>query len=610
MSEWLTLLVLALGRALLHFLWQGAVIGMLAAVLLHILRDARPQLRYAVACLAMLACALVPAIGIAWQLMQSGDAGVYAVAGSAAPPAPALVTAATGLSAWRIDDALPWIVALWASGACALSLRMAMGVWWIQRLCAAPQHAMQPDWQARLDALSVRFGLTRPVALRLVDSIVTPAAIGWLRPVVLLPTALLTRMPVGLIEALLAHELAHIRRHDYLVNLLQGAVEAMLFYHPVTWWLSRRIRIEREHIADELAADVIGDRRRLAVALSELSELTGCTASAQPTPATPSLVVAAQGGHLMSRIEQLVRPGYRRNGGRLAFPLIGLAAACLAFYAHAQINQGEPATGATVSNAERGARVRVHGDDRRDVPYALIGKGDKGYMMSGSTDDMEKIEAARRNYGSDFLWFRKNGQDYVVDDPATVARVRQAWAETEKLGSRMEVLGGEMEVHGKKMEALGKQMEQVSSQNTGAYETEMEALGARMETLGRQQAALATKQSKIGLAMLEADDEARTRLTREMDELSQQQDALSAQMDAQAKLMEAHGTRMEERMKPMEALGRRMDELGKPMDALGERMDALGEEMDVLSAKAEKETLQLIDDAVAKGLAKPAPAAR
>jgi Zn-dependent protease with chaperone function len=114
---------------------------------------------------------------------------------------------------------------------------------------------------------------------------------------------------------------------------MQGVVEALLFYHPVTWWLSRQIRNEREHIADGLAVEATGEPRRLALALSELSELLS-----QPHPPNAHhtsfhLAQAAHGGHLMSRIEKLVRPDSKSNGGRLAFPVLGLAAACLAFYA-------------------------------------------------------------------------------------------------------------------------------------------------------------------------------------------------------------------------------------------------------------------------------------
>jgi beta-lactamase regulating signal transducer with metallopeptidase domain len=598
MNESLAMLVPVLGRALLHFLWQGALIGLVAAALLQVMRHARPQARYAVACLALLACALAPIIEVAMQLAIADDVVALSDAAPVVSFAPLFATASARLQEWRVDEALPWIVALWAIGACVLSLRMAMGVWWIQRLCTAPQCAAQAPWQARLDALAVRFGIRGAVALRLVDSLATPASVGWLRPVVLLPAALLTRLPVGLIEALLAHELAHIRRHDYLVNLLQGAVEAMLFYHPATWWLSRQIRIEREHIADQLAVEVTGEPRRLAIALSELA---GCLASASPTP---PLVLAAHGGRLMSRIELLVRPGIRRNGGRIAFPLIGLATACLAFYAHAQINPDPPTKTATVQTASQGNRVHLH-DDGKGASYALIRKGRDGYTMSGSSDDMDDIEAARSSLGGDFLWFRKGGEAYVVVDPTTVDRATKAWVDTHKLGTRMEALGNQMEVHGKKMEGLGKQMEQLSTLH--ADNPAMEKAAARMEELGRQQQGLAAKQAKLATAMTKADDAKREQLSREMDELSRQQDALGQQMDVQSDVMDAESARMEKQMEPMEALGRQMDEAGKPMEALGRQMDTLGEQMDQLSEKAERETLQLIDDAVAKGLAKPAP---
>src|SRR5690606_35692653 len=158
------------------------------------------------------------------------------------------------------------------------------------------------------------------VVLRMSEEGDSPVTAGWRRPVVLLPVALLARMPAELVEALIAHELAHIRRHDYLVNLLQGAVETLLFYHPVVWWLSRRIRIERELVADGLAAAALGEPRRLAVALSELDRQAGVRSLAPQTRYAP----AAHGGHLMSRIRQLVRPQPRAIAKAAALPLIGL----------------------------------------------------------------------------------------------------------------------------------------------------------------------------------------------------------------------------------------------------------------------------------------------
>jgi beta-lactamase regulating signal transducer with metallopeptidase domain len=615
-------LIPVLGRALLHFIWQGALIGLLAAIALQLLRGARPQARYAVACAALLACAVVPLVGVLVQL--GGD--LRAATTIALVEAPRLagvralqtVDAGTWLS--RFEGALPLIVALWAAGASVLSLRMAMGVVWIRRLCAAPQGPAHVSWQARLDALAQGFGLMRPVALRLVDTLDSPASAGWWRPVVLLPTALIARMPVDLIEALLAHELAHIRRHDYLVNLLQGMVEALLFYHPVTWWLSRRIRIEREHIADQLAADTTHAPRRLALALSELSEFKA------RRPARPHLAQAARathGGHLMSRIQQLIQPGRRAVGGRIAFPLLGLAAACIALYAQAQGLRIEnpvtvpravaevpvPAVASGPVLAQRAAVAQVTRirDDEPRQAFALVRKGQDGINMSGSTDDIEAIKAARDSLDSDFLWFRRADKAYVVVDPATVARAMEAWREVDKLEPQMRALGDQMEVHGDKLEALGAKMEQLASQHQPT--PAMDAASRRMEQLGEQQAQLGNRQARLAAGMAQASEAERDALEAQMDSLSEQMDALGEQMDQQSTVLDAEAERLDANQKPMDALSREMDQASKPMEALSTRMDALSKQQEQHVKQAELELQKLVSEALAQGLARPAPGA-
>jgi beta-lactamase regulating signal transducer with metallopeptidase domain len=596
MSEWQVVMVPALARALLHFLWQGALIGLAVAVTMQLMRDARPQWRYAIACFALLACVLLPITGLLFELAAHLSTPT-ASQGSALSLA-ALVSGRAEVPEWSstFEGALPWIVTAWATGAGALSLRMTLGVFWIHGLRNTPQDARHASWQIRLDALTARFGL-KPVALRLVDGIRSPASAGWWRPVVLLPTALIMRMPADLIEALLAHELAHIRRHDYLVNLLQGVAEALLFYHPVTWWLSRRIRAERELIADSLAVQVIGEPRRLALALSELSDCQHTQGSSL------HLAQAAHGGHLMSRIEHLIRPGHRNVQGRIAFPLLGLAVACVAFYAHAQIGDADRATPAKAPAVTHA--TTVHAGQAPREAFALVRKGSNDMTLSGSTDDIHDIESIRSSIDGDFIWFRRGNQAYVVTDPATVARTKDAWQDSSKLGAQMEALGNEMEVHGAKMEALGARMEKLSADQ--APSPAMEAASRRMEALGKQQRTLAAQQAKLAASMNEGNDAQREQIDMKMEALSAQQDALAEQMDQQAEVMDAESRRVESHAQPMEALSRQMEEASKPMEALGKRMETLGKQQEKLSAQAEIETRQLLNDAIAKGLAKPAP---
>jgi D-alanyl-D-alanine endopeptidase (penicillin-binding protein 7) len=308
-------LVTAIGWTLVDFLWQGALVGCITAVGLIALRNARPQQRYLLAAYALLLCLFWPAAGL-WnrvhELQASGMAGAVS--------ARLIVHAgAAGDADWLgyVQGKLAWIVGAWALCAAALGLRMGVGLLWIGRMTRGEQHDRQ--WQARLDELAARFGITRALRLRIVDGLASPVTAGWLRPVVLVPASLVSGMPPNLLEALLAHELAHVSRYDYLVNLGQNVVETLLFYHPAVWWISNRIRIEREQIADDLAARAIGEPRRLALALSELERLQF---------SSHHLAQAANGGDLISRIKRLVRPDTQALNWKAAIPVLGLIALC------------------------------------------------------------------------------------------------------------------------------------------------------------------------------------------------------------------------------------------------------------------------------------------
>jgi hypothetical protein len=165
-------------------------------------------------------------------------------------------------------------------------------------------------WCTRFACLKERIGVSSSVQLLWSASASVPMVIGWARPVVLVPTALLTGLSASQLEAVLAHELAHIRRHDYLVNLLQNALETLLFYHPAVWWISEQVRNEREHCCDDLAAAACGGSLKYARALTALAELRHTSGS---------LGLAATGGSLVARVARLA--GIRSSGPRIRGPL-------------------------------------------------------------------------------------------------------------------------------------------------------------------------------------------------------------------------------------------------------------------------------------------------
>ena len=312
----------SLGWTLLHFLWQGCVIAAATALALRVLRKADPVHRYNVACLGLLVCLLWPAAELYLRLFDSGAAGALLRIADAFLIGRA-DGAAGGLLAW-LQRHLLWIVGFWAACAVVLALRMALGLVWIGRSA----RVQVTDWrlQASVSRLALQFGVTRAVRLRVVENLSSPLTAGWLRPLVLVPASLVSGMPHELLDALLAHEMAHVKRLDYLVNLGQNVIEIVLFYHPAVWWISGRIRDEREQIADDIAARNTGQPRTLARALAELEKLQF---------SHHHLTVAANGGDLVSRVRRLLRPDPQVLNWKAAIPVVGLAAACLSMYVHA-----------------------------------------------------------------------------------------------------------------------------------------------------------------------------------------------------------------------------------------------------------------------------------
>ncbi len=324
-----------LGLTLLRFVWQAAIVAALyATARAYGTRKLRPEGRYLLACAALAAIASFPLI--TWYLLRAPERQAAAVTFAAPLPAPR-----TGFvsPAWLLplNDAgrsvpapfLSWVVALWAAGAAAFSLRLFAAWTLARRLRTKLVNPAPAEWQARMERLAARVAVSRPVRLLASGAVEAPAVIGWLRPVVLAPASALCGMAPAQMEALLLHELAHIRRHDYLVNVLQSVVEALFFYHPAVWWISGQMRVERELCCDDVAVLLTGDATGYARALAELA--TG--RFLQPA------AVGADGGSMAERIARLLgrAPITRRNGcgpGVAAVPML-LAAVVLAAFAQA-----------------------------------------------------------------------------------------------------------------------------------------------------------------------------------------------------------------------------------------------------------------------------------
>ena len=330
-----------LGWTLIHSLWQTVIIALGLAMLLRSLRRASAHVRYLVACLALI-------MTLAFPLMTSGllsfsDAAPSVQGQPMSAPAvepSAASTAETGQletaqsrqvrsewlpsGIWKpslliwIEPELPLLVCFWAVGVLGLSV-WHLGGW--LRLHGLRRTGTRPVDQAirdHLTALGGQLGIRRAVQCLESAKVHVPTLVGWLRPVILLPASVLTGLSPGALEALLAHELAHVKRYDYLVNLIQTAVEILAFYHPGVWWISNRIRVEREHCCDDMAIAVCQDRAQYMRALARMEEIRS-----QPA----RLAVAANGGHLLTRIQRLA--GISPSQSRTSVWLSGLVTVSL-----------------------------------------------------------------------------------------------------------------------------------------------------------------------------------------------------------------------------------------------------------------------------------------
>jgi bla regulator protein BlaR1 len=344
------------GAVLLHFLWQGAFIGGAYAV-------ARPffptmSARYRLGLAALIALALCPVVTLVYLWPEPGVQS----ASEALPTIGASMLAAAdqAVSGWHLHAVLPWLVGAWFVCVAVLATR---SFWQWRRLLRIVREASapSPEWAARLARLCERFGLRRPVRLLCSARAVTPMLIGWIRPVVLLPASMMSGFTTAQVELIIAHELGHICRWDYVANLFQVLIETVLFYHPVVHWISHDVRNARESCCDDLVLH-LADGNPLAYArtLADLEELRH-----DEGLLTPAL--GASGGVLLARIRHIVgvNDGQERTQRIHFWPavLVVVALALVVWRQHSTPTLPQPqALTATLANAPAQALAMVSGN--------------------------------------------------------------------------------------------------------------------------------------------------------------------------------------------------------------------------------------------------------
>ena len=460
-AAWMEGAVRAVGWTLVSSMWQGVLIVGVVALVLRALRSASAETRYVVACVGLLLMASAW-VGTALYLGH----GVTPDPRSAGAPTPVAVGSAPELGPagpfdttpavrilrvsrsvrddasvlpWqqRLDRLVPWLVPVWLVGVGVLSVRLGVGWWGTRRLREMELAAGTPALREQVARLSNLLGIRRIVQVVQSSRVDVPATIGWLRPLVLVPASALAGLTPAQLEAVLVHELAHVRRHDYAVNVLQSAIEIVLFYHPACWWLTRRIRIEREHCCDDIAVSMCGDRLTYAAALADLESLRGRT----------PLALAATDGSLLGRIRRILsgetaRP---RPAGLAAAVLpstmlmltIAMVPAPMTARLSALVQSAVPTAGRTVPSDEgilQGRVVEI-GSARpvRDAAIELVRQG--GGVAHTRTDDEGRYEVRKLTPGRYVLTAHARGYvegHYGTGDTAV----------PDSIGAAVDVSGG------------------------------------------------------------------------------------------------------------------------------------------------------------------------
>lgn len=380
-------LMIQVGWALLHFLWQGVLVAAIASGGLRSLRHASSHQRYLFLLTMFGILTVLPPL--TFWLTESPDMVLAEAVSPKQPPSEAYqaqpesqlapqfetipeVSVSTlnsvavpivmeqsqqsGFTGGHSQRIPGFLVVVWAGGVCLLSLRLILGWIMMTRVRRTGISAIQMPIQTMCTSLCLSMSVRNTVQVFESVIVQVPAVVGWLRPLILLPTRIVTGLSDEELRAILAHELAHIRRHDYLVNLGQIVVENLLFYHPVVWWLSSRIRQERENCCDDIAAQTCGSRVTIARALATLAEINA---------RIPAMLPAATGGSLIQRIRRLLQSDAqpeRFNCSGIAIGILCLivpliVASCLVVSAAGSVETDDAQTQISENVSEKQAEV-------------------------------------------------------------------------------------------------------------------------------------------------------------------------------------------------------------------------------------------------------------
>ena len=302
----------AIGWTIFHSIWQGALIAVILGVVLFLASSRSANWRYAVSIIALVIFSLTATITfiqkyepaledkISSRVIPQKTVQVSEVYFENPIEQPTKTPGIIEQLKNYFRQNLSLFVLAWFLGFLFFLLRFAGTVLHLQRIRSYGLKELDVEWLYRSRQLSQKLGIDKFVYVYESARVKIPIALGYLKPIILLPIGMINGLPYTQVEALIAHELSHIKRYDFLVNLLQSFIETIFFYHPAIWWISNQIKEERENCCDDLTISICGDSLAYSKALYNLQHIKGNH---------PELALAARG-----KVNQLLRRIKRMNG--------------------------------------------------------------------------------------------------------------------------------------------------------------------------------------------------------------------------------------------------------------------------------------------------------
>jgi beta-lactamase regulating signal transducer with metallopeptidase domain len=310
----------SIGIWLFHFVLLSSVIALITSVILFIFKNISAQLKYCICFLSLLLMILLPSVTSLLDFYEN-NFKVFTAPTKILSPVKAKEVFIDGKYIatqyrknefflvsdeeiiTRIGSYLPYITSAWLIGVFLNSLYHLFGFYKLRKLVRKIQQNLEPFWESRFQSLILKLNIKRKIIISKLPGLEAPVIIGCLKPILFLPLSFFSGMNNEYIEAIILHELAHIKRYDYLFNMIQVMIEILGFFHPAVWWLSKKIREERENCCDDVAIKITGDRLIYVKALVQLEECRDKN----------KLILAANGGNLFCRTTRILKLKESRN---------------------------------------------------------------------------------------------------------------------------------------------------------------------------------------------------------------------------------------------------------------------------------------------------------